>query len=353
MSENPNSTALATHVFPGGRPPDDTSPDVSAPVLWHSVTGRNDLDSSPMVLGDVQGVLDPCGDASGEQSLRQSFGRDSDIPEVVMEASVASSDPPGDSPSQVDLQPSTYSLPSKPGTVSYAHMVAKNLRHNGEPKIGGIFAQDKVVVLEEDFVIDRADVLANGTRFSILADSGDHGGRDSNLPALVTAVSDQNSVPVEQVSNRVSLNVAYAASNPGKKKKPMSRAASVPEVITLVEGEVTKVVPHVVKQQPDKYVAVALLDSSTRKSCLVGGKATKQRGLAGRNISDARRGLPLRKSAEFRMTNANNMSTWSRILHNNCWRQRMPSLVAMVFLGLSRNLWSRVVTSQFQILIRV
>ncbi|KAK9000955.1 hypothetical protein V6N11_082751 [Hibiscus sabdariffa] len=94
------------------------------------------------------------------------------------------------------------------------------------------------------------------------------------------------------------------------KKKPAPRAVLVPKIISLVEGEVTEVVPHVVKQQPDKHVAVTLLDTSTRKVGLVGGKVAKQRGLAGRNSSDARHGLPLRKSTEFRLSNANNMSIW-------------------------------------------
>ncbi|KAK8613158.1 hypothetical protein V6N13_100931 [Hibiscus sabdariffa] len=107
-----------------------------------------------MLLGDSHGVLNPQDVVSGEQSLLQSVDQDSVIPEVVMEAPIVSS-----GPSQVGLQPLSDGLPSKPVSASYAHMVAKNLRNDGESRVGGVFAQDKVFVLEDDFVIDRAGVM--------------------------------------------------------------------------------------------------------------------------------------------------------------------------------------------------
>ncbi|KAK8513151.1 hypothetical protein V6N13_032402 [Hibiscus sabdariffa] len=152
--------------------------------------------------------------------------------------------------------------------------------------------------------------MVNGTRFSVLPDSGDYGasGSNSQVPAVVEKA--HVSLSVGKENSGLPLNAAYLASNPGKKKKSASKVALTPEVVSLVEGEDVEVVPHIVKQQPEKHTAVALVDRVSRKAGMVGGKVAKQRGVTGRSLPDARRGVPLRKPAEVHLSTANNVSTW-------------------------------------------
>ncbi|KAL4310986.1 hypothetical protein GQ457_01G041260 [Hibiscus cannabinus] len=138
----------------------------------------------------------------------------------------------------------------------------------------------------------------SGTRFSILAGNDDHGGSESNAFNPITGVKDHNSTSDGKASSGISFKEAYMTSNPQKKSKHVSRTGLIPDVVSIVDGEKIEVVPHVVNQQPDKHVAVAIVENVPRKAGLVGGKVTKQRGIVGRNLLDVRRGLPIKKPTE-------------------------------------------------------
>ncbi|KAK8614871.1 hypothetical protein V6N13_068660 [Hibiscus sabdariffa] len=286
-----SSKILATHVFLGGCPPDDAKPDDLLSVRESSSTGETKLESSPILL--------------------------------VMEAPIVTPSSHNSGSTPVGLQTSSEGFSSNSTGVSYATMVAKNL-HN-IPGPGGDIVQDKdncarntstaplsdVMPVAEDppvseptaatpygswMVVDTRrrrppprqanppkrvvsnashEIKASSTRFSILAGNDDHGGSESTAFNPIAGAKAHNSISVGKAN-----------------------------------GENIEVVPHVVNQQSDKHAAVAIVENVPRKAGLVGGKVTKQRGIVGRNLSDARRGLPIRKSTEVRLSNATNVSSW-------------------------------------------
>ncbi|KAL4284759.1 hypothetical protein GQ457_16G014900 [Hibiscus cannabinus] len=504
MEENPSSKTPAVHVFPGGRPPDVATPDVSLPGRERSSSGETNLESSPMLLGDSLDNSNPQDVVVGEQDSSKITSHDSVSTDVVMEAPIVPPSSPNNGSNPVDLQTSPEGLSSDSAGVSYATMVAKNLRNI--PRAGGGIVQDKVIVRDDDFVIDRAgmfpsimfsdrvheqidanmstsvivhllghsigdytkvlmegpwtiygnyltvqhwhrsfsttenhpsrvvvwvrlpglpyryynpalfrhiasvvgrvvriydntaaggrgrfarivvlvdlkkpllscigidvkvqkleyeglsqicfgcgvsacfgtngsdtlwtvdvdsrrrhpsprqanpskrvvtntshEVEVPGTRFSILAGTDDLGGSESTECIPLAVAKAHNNTSVGKESSGISLNEAYMASNPQKKSKHASRIGLIPDVVPIVDEEDIEVVPHVVNQQPDKHAAVAIVENVPRKAGLVGGKVTKQRGNVGRNFSDARRGLPIRKSTEVWLSNATNVSSW-------------------------------------------
>ncbi|KAK9007000.1 hypothetical protein V6N11_019328 [Hibiscus sabdariffa] len=276
MEENPSSKTLVTHVFPGGRPPDDATPDVSLSVRERSSSGETNLESSLMLLGDSLGNSDPQDVVSSEQGSSKITAHDPVSTDVVMEAPIVPPSSPNNGSTLVGLQTSTEGLSSSSAGVSYATMVAKNLRNI--PGAGGDIVQDKVIVWDDDFVVDRA------------AGNDDHGGSESTDLNPIVEAKANSSTSVGKESSRISLNEAYMASNPQKKRYRSCSARCVPRT--------------------DKRAAVAIVENVPRKAGLVGGKVTNQRGNVGSNFSDARRGFPIRKSTEVRLSNATNVSSW-------------------------------------------
>ncbi|KAK8494685.1 hypothetical protein V6N12_016055 [Hibiscus sabdariffa] len=288
MEENPSSKTLVTHVFPGGRPPDDATPDVSLSVRERSSSGETNLESSLMLLGDSLGNSDPQDVVSSEQGSSKITAHDPVSTDVVMEAPIVPPSSPNNGSTLVGLQTSTEGLSSSSAGVSYATMVAKNLRNI--PGAGGDIVQDKdncahntstaplfdvtpaaevTPILELTAATPYGPWMVPGTQFSILAGNDDHGGSESTDLNPIVEAKANSSTSVGKESSRISLNEAYMASNPQKK-----------------------------------------IENVPRKAGLVGGKVTNQRGNVGSNFSDARRGFPIRKSTEVRLSNATNVSSW-------------------------------------------
>ncbi|KAL4302839.1 hypothetical protein GQ457_10G020830 [Hibiscus cannabinus] len=536
-----SSKTLATHVFPGGRPPDDDKHDDLLSVRERSSTGETKLESSPMLLGDSFDSSDPQDVVSGEQDSSKITVNDPVSTDIVMEAPIVTHSSHNSGSTPVGLQTSPEGLSSNSAGVSYATMVAKNL-HN-IPGNGGDIVQDKIIVRDDDFVIDRAgkfpsikfsdrvheqidanmstsvivrllgrsigyrtlvtrvnalwkpvgniqlvdldnnfflvrfdniklfchiasvvghavkiddntaaggrgrfarivvlvdlnkpllscieidgkvqkleyeglnqicfgcgvyghskdncarnnsttplsdvmpvakdlpvseptaatpygswmvvdtrrrrppppqanppkrvvsnashEIKASGTRFSILAGNDDHGGSESTDVNPIAGAKAHNSTSVGKASSGISFKEAYMKSNPQKKSKHASRTGLIPDVVSIVDGEKIEVVPHVVNQQPDKHAAVAIVENVPRKAGLVGGKVNKQRGIVGRNLSDARRGLPIRKPTEVRLSNVTNVSSWVQDLAQQLSAAKSTGCSSHGLLGVSSEL---------------
>ncbi|KAK8990479.1 hypothetical protein V6N11_009178 [Hibiscus sabdariffa] len=334
MEENPSYKTLVTHVFLGGRPPDVATPDVSLPVRERSSSGETNLDSFPMFLGDSLGNSDPRDVVSGEQGLSKISAHDPVSTDVVMEAPIVPPSSPNNGSPPVGLQTSPEGLSSNSAGVSYATMVAKNLRNI--PGAGGDIVQDKdncarntstaplsdvtpaaevTPVLEpmtvapygpwmvvhtrrrrppprqanpSKRVVSNAshEVEVPGTQFLILAGNDDHGGSESTDLNPIVGAKAHSSTSVGKESSGISLNEAYMASNPQKKSKHASRAGLIPEIVSIVDGEDIEVVPHVVYQQPDKHAAVAIVENIPRKS--TGGSSHGLSGVSS-ELSDKER----------------------------------------------------------------
>ncbi|KAL4302863.1 hypothetical protein GQ457_10G015090 [Hibiscus cannabinus] len=110
----------------------------------------------------------------------------------------------------------------------------------------------------------------SGSRFNILAEESDKDTTTVSQTTLPDAIKCPSTKPIKNrntilihqpsmVRNGVSLNEAYLASNPTKKKKTPARMDSTLNVISLVEMEEVDV-PHTTYQRSDKQTTILIVE---------------------------------------------------------------------------------------------
>ncbi|KAK8568619.1 hypothetical protein V6N12_007167 [Hibiscus sabdariffa] len=175
---------------------------------------------------------------------------------------------------------------------TYASMIAKGTGTMRGSAVGGK-SKDEVVVLEEDYVIDRSEPYPSGFRFTALSNLG--GGDESpteevlaiGTPVLVVhpVGNDPDLVPKENVQTTVVLkSTAYMESKPNKKKK-----ATTISVVPLVNNQEPEVVTWNSAQGAGQHMEVSIVEKYDRSKPPVGVKIIKARGHRTRCVEDGSR----------------------------------------------------------------
>ncbi|KAK8986441.1 hypothetical protein V6N11_009999 [Hibiscus sabdariffa] len=262
-------------------------------------------------------------------------------------------------------------LVSKQGAIgkeTYATMVSKGTGSVGISSSGG-FGKDDVVVLADDFVIDRSwnppvskpmevnspqvdkgselfgpwmvaesrrrrntslnrngqkkdntGSGAEGSRFAALSNMGTEdtlspvvGMLENNTMDRVQPVdADPVMVSSEKVrSQEVQKSAAYMKSNPDKKKKVGSKPVEASCVVSLVKDKEPEVAVTESAQGAGLHRAVSIVERYDGSKPLSGGKMVKARSQGNKGATDGtRRGFSLRKPAELRSGATQNLAAW-------------------------------------------
>ncbi|KAK8986442.1 hypothetical protein V6N11_009999 [Hibiscus sabdariffa] len=334
MPGNPSDAAPALFGGSGGRPPDSRPPSAGSMFTEHE--------------GD-------------SPSHDQSDGLENSIETMEVQQTVIGS------AHEEDVE----KLVSKQGAIgkeTYATMVSKGTGSVGISSSGG-FGKDDVVVLADDFVIDRSwnppvskpmevnspqvdkgselfgpwmvaesrrrrntslnrngqkkdntGSGAEGSRFAALSNMGTEdtlspvvGMLENNTMDRVQPVdADPVMVSSEKVrSQEVQKSAAYMKSNPDKKKKVGSKPVEASCVVSLVKDKEPEVAVTESAQGAGLHRAVSIVERYDGSKPLSGGKMVKARSQGNKGATDGtRRGFSLRKPAELRSGATQNLAAW-------------------------------------------